>query len=67
MHFRFAPSEISSQIKAYEKLYENLVFDSGRRDLHNNFCGGQTELPQDREELPHERQQEMQLREDLRL
>jgi hypothetical protein len=51
----------------HEKLHENSVFDSGRSDLHNNFCGGQAELPEDRQELPHERRQEVQLREELHM
>ncbi len=45
----------------------SLVFDSGRSGLHGIFCGGQAELQKDRQELSHERQQGMQLREKLRL
>jgi len=37
-----------------EKLYQNPVFDSGRRGLHHIFCGGQAELSQDRQELSDE-------------
>jgi hypothetical protein len=35
--------------------------------LHGIFCGGQAKLQQVRKELSHERQQGMQLREELRL
>jgi hypothetical protein len=55
------------KIKACEKLYQNPVLSSRGSDLHNNFCGGQAKLQKERQELPHERQQEMQLREDLRM
>jgi hypothetical protein len=55
------------KIKAYEKLHENPVFDSGGSDLHDSVCGGQAELQKDRQELSHERQQGLQLREELRL
>jgi hypothetical protein len=55
------------KIKAYEKLCEDPVFDSGRGGLHDIFCGGQAELQNERQELSHERQQGMQLREELRM
>jgi hypothetical protein len=66
-YFSLAPINIPHKIKAYEKLCEDPVFDSGRSDLHGNFCRGQAELQRDWQELPHERQQRMQLREKLRL
>jgi len=35
--------------------------------LHGNFCRRQADLQKDRQELPYERQQGVQLREELRL
>jgi hypothetical protein len=69
LHFIFplAPCDIANQSKWYERLHENSLFDSGRSGLHGILCGGQAELQQDRKELSHERQQGMQLREELRL
>src|SRR5438034_8813286 len=52
---------------AYEKLSQNPVFDSGSYYLHDWYCDGQAELSEDRQELPYERQQGMQLRKELRL
>jgi len=51
-------------MKNYTKI---LFFDSGGSDLHRGFCSGRAELQKDRQELSHERQQGMQLREELRL
>jgi hypothetical protein len=65
--FCYRPDDIAYKIKPYEKLCEDPVFDSGGSDLHGWFCGGQAELQKDRQELSHERQQGMQLREELRL
>jgi len=53
--------------KCDEKLRENLVVDSGCCHVHDSICGGQTELQKDRQELPDEQPQGMQLREKLRL
>jgi hypothetical protein len=50
-----------------EELHENPVLDSGGGDLHDNFRDRQAELQKDWQELSHERQQEMQLRQRLRL
>ena len=50
-----------------EKLHENLVFNSGRSDLHGRFRGGQAELQKDRQELSDERQEGVQLRQRLRV
>jgi hypothetical protein len=47
---------------AHEKSSQNPVFDPGSRDLHSGFRGGQAELSEDRQELPDERQQGVQLR-----
>jgi len=43
------------------------IFNSDRSNLHGILCRGQTELQKGRQELPDERQQGMQLREELRL
>jgi hypothetical protein len=51
----------------YEQLSQNPVFGPGSCDLHSRFRGRQAELPEDRKELPHERQQGLQLRKELRL
>ncbi|PYJ77543.1 MAG: hypothetical protein DME69_10400 [Verrucomicrobia bacterium] len=57
-----------SRIKLiHEKLHKNPVFNPGGSDLHGNVRGGQAELQKDRQELPHERQQGMQLRKELRM
>jgi hypothetical protein len=45
-----------------EELSQSFSFGSGGRDLHGGFCGGQAELSKDRQELPDERQQGVQLR-----
>jgi hypothetical protein len=66
-YFSLVLNEYRAENKRYEKLHENLVFDSGRGGLHDIFCGGQAELQKDRQELSHERQQGMQLWERLRL
>jgi len=66
-YFSLARSEIAIKIKAYEKLHENSVFDSGLSHLRGSFCGGHADVPQRRQGLSDERRQEMQLREDLRL
>ena len=56
-----------NEIKAHEKLPEDPVFDSGGGDLHGRICSGHTELQENRQELSNERQQRVQLREELRL
>jgi hypothetical protein len=58
---------IAQRIKPYEKLHENSVFDSGGSNVHGLFCSRQAELQKERQELSHERQQGVQLREKLRL
>ena len=47
--------KIHIRLKAYEKLYEDHVFNSDGGDLHGNICGGQAELQKDRQKLPDER------------
>jgi hypothetical protein len=59
---------IAQRIKPYEKLHENPVFRCRGSNLHGSICGGQaSRLQKERQELSHERQQGMQLREKLRL
>jgi hypothetical protein len=58
---------IAQRIKLYEKLHENPVFCCRGSNLHGSICGGQADLQKDGQELSHERQQGMQLREELRL
>jgi hypothetical protein len=41
---------------AHEKLSQNPVFGPGSRDLHSGFRRRQTELREDGQELPYERQ-----------
>jgi len=61
-------AEIADKIKAYENLHEDPVFNSGGGDLHDSVCGGQaSRLQKERQELSHERQQGMHLREGVRL
>jgi hypothetical protein len=66
-YFRLAIRAVRDANCTHEKLHEDPAFDSGRGGLHNNFRGGQAELQKDRQELSHERQQRMQMREELRL
>ena len=65
--FLLAPDVITDKINAYEKLCEDPVFNSGRGHVHCLLCSGQAELQKDWQELSHERQQGMQLRQELRL
>jgi len=53
----------------HEDVRENYVFDSGGSNLHERFCGRTyaAELQEERQELPDERQQSLQLREELQL
>jgi hypothetical protein len=39
-----------------EELSESFAFDTCSHDLHRGFRGRQTELREDRQELPYERQ-----------
>jgi len=66
-YFRLAAGAVRDQNGAHEKLHENPVFGSDGGDLHGLVCGGQAELQKERQELPDERQQGMQMREELRL
>jgi hypothetical protein len=53
---------------SHEKLHENSVFGSHRSNVHAFVCSGQTSrLQKERQELPDERQQGMQLRQGLQL
>jgi hypothetical protein len=55
-------------MSAYEKLHENPVFDSACNNVHGCICGRPAgRLQKERQELPHERQQGMHLRESVRL
>src|SRR6266480_7500353 len=51
-------------MKNYAKI---LFFNSGRSHVHCLLCSGQADLQKDWQELSDERQQGMQLREELRL
>jgi hypothetical protein len=55
------------EISIDEELHENSVLAFGGSNLHGSICGGQADLQQNRQELPDERQQGMQLRERVRL
>jgi hypothetical protein len=66
-YFSLVLNEYRAENKRYEKLHENPVFRFRGSNLHGSICGGQAELQKDRQELSHERQQGMQLREELRL
>lgn len=58
----------AAEIKAYEKLHENPVLDTSGDNVHGRVCGGQTSwLQKERQELSHEREQGMHLRESVRL
>ena len=52
---------------SHEDVRENSVFDSGGSDLHECICGRAyaSELQENRQELPDERQQGLQLREEM--
>jgi hypothetical protein len=50
-----------------EDVRENSVFDSGGSDLHERVRAYAAELQEERQELPNERQQSLQLREELQL
>jgi hypothetical protein len=67
-YFRLAIRAVRDAICTHEKLHENPVFDSDGSDLHGLVCGRQaSRLQEERQELPDERQQRMQMREELRL
>jgi len=66
LRWRFAHS--TNRIRAYEDLHKKRVSDRGRGNVHGIVRGGQAgRLQKERQELPHERQQGVQLREELRL
>jgi hypothetical protein len=66
-YFSLALAESSIKISINENLHENPDVGPGGNDLHERFCGRETELQKNRQELPDERQEGMQLRERLRL
>jgi hypothetical protein len=53
--------------RSHEDVPESSVFDSGGSDLHERICGRThaSELQENRQELPDERQQGLQLREEM--
>jgi len=70
--FRLCKSVIFARLLAfgdrqyvYENSCESSLLDSNRGNVHHFVCRGQAELQEDRQELPDERQQGMQLREEL--
>jgi len=66
LSWRFAHS--TNRIRAHEDLHKKRVSDPGRGNVHGIVRGGQAgRLQKERQELPHERQQGVQLREELRL
>ena len=66
-NFSLARATLANETQRHERLYENLVFDSDRGGVHGFPCRRQAELQNERQELSHERQQGVQLREKLRL
>jgi len=67
--FRLAFSPFREGDWGHEDVRENSVFDSGGSDLHRRLCGRTyaAELQEERQELPDERQQGLQLWKEMQL
>ena len=66
MNFRCVLSDYARHYE-HEDVRENSVFDSGGSDLHERVCSRAhaSKLQEERQELPDERQQGLQLREEM--